>query len=360
MKDVIIGALDASIVTDDSMKDEDHFIVCSVCPENLNTTPKCEARECMDCDGVEGVILNVSQLSDDRGSGAMASPPRVSRAGELIKINALIENNPVEVMIDSGAEVNVIYSSVHDLLIEKGVEIRKNRKHVRVRGATGETQRAAFMVTIEITKMQDEDSWTIPLECVVLECPAHLQCADIILGRPTQRALGMVIHADDSITIVSASGGVQTIHEREGKEVPTLPSVARSIRNFLQISQEHHETNEPTARIIEVETNMGYFTPAKATAEEDRDDIAYAREQLDLIAEWEKPETKEIILRILDRLPGIATKAVKLARRRESGERKGLRELPHAVITLKPNAKLPKHQAQRLNSTMMKNLENKT
>jgi len=151
----------------------------------------------------------------------------------------------------------------------------------------------------------------------------------------------------------------QMIHEREGKEVPTLPSVARSIRNFLQISQEHHETNESTARIIEVEMNMGNFTPAKATAEEDKEDIAYAREQLDLIAEWEMPETKEIILRLLDRLPGIATKAVKLARRRESGTRKGLRELPHAVIKLKPNAKLPRHQAQRLNRTIMKNLENK-
>ena len=118
MKDVVVGALDAIIDADDSTKDEDNFIVCSVCPDNLNTAPNCEARECRDCDGVEGVILNVSQLSDDRGSGAIASPPRVSRTGELIKINALIENNPVEVMIDSGAEVNVIYSSVHDLLIE--------------------------------------------------------------------------------------------------------------------------------------------------------------------------------------------------------------------------------------------------
>ena len=338
------------------LEDEpDSLVMCVECPGNS----KIDGEVC--CVECERVVSNISDAPKEW-------LPKFKK-GSLIKVDFSATEVPLTVMIDTGAEVNVLYLSAYKRLLRNNVVVRKTRKHVRVRGAVDEKATSAQTAVLHISKRIDDGSlWTIEMECVVLDCPEQLQCADVILGRPTQRDHAMNISHDDRISIEREGKRVE-IHNPSGeaREVPLLNparDTKRRVNQLLALSKELD--SPPVVRAgsdgeleIAIDWKVSHHTPLHPTDEEVNDDREYARGQLDLIPSWEEKRHEEFVYELISEYPGIATRRVKLARRRKSAIEKGLPELPQAVIILRPNAQLPRHRPQQLNTTMMKHLEEK-
>ena len=360
---------DDSKLDNESENESEEFvqtIECLRCPEK--TTDDLEGRVC--CIDCEGVVAHVKDTPKEWlpkfKKGSLIKLDFLA----LIKTGVLANTLPLRVMIDTGAEVNVLYLSVYDRLIREGVSVRKTPKHVRVRGAVGEKAKSAQTAILSISKkLGTGQLWTIEIECVVLDCAEHLQCADIILGRPTQRAHSMHIGPNDEITSVDKEGNQIELHEPQQSPYdlfhPNSMNGSKGSAERLLASYSKEIGSPPVVRTgkdgaeIEIDWKISQQTPLKPSREEVDGDRKYAVEQLDSIATWEKPEYKEWVYDMIAELPGIATEKVRLARRRETAIAKGLPELPQATIILKPNAQLPRHRPQQLNKVMMKHLEDK-
>lgn len=338
---------------------QEQIVWCLECPEQIDslTSPKTDRAVC--CAACDGVISQVSQMSNEL-------LPKFSR-GTLIKLDFLAGSEPLTVMIDTGAELNVIYASSFERILRGGAKVRETNRHMKIRGALGEkAQTARTAIFTPSRTLPSGEIWSVELECVILECPQNLQCADVILGRPTQRELQMTISPDDTIAVESTKGERLLIYETEspkwsptrapltGKTLAELADYVASLSSEVAVGQTGSEVSQ-----LDIEWNLSQPTSLHPSEPEIEDDRQYAIEQLDLIPSWDKPEYKTLVSQMVHDLPGIATRAVKLASRRKSAIEKGLPILPQATITLKPNAQLPRHQAQRLNITMMKHLENK-
>ena len=334
------------------------LVMCLECPENAsdhNQGMPC----CRDC---EKVVGHIRDAPDEW-------LPKFEK-GSLIKVRFFSGKVPLVVMVDTGAEVNVLYSSAYDRLVKAGVMVRKTPKHVRVRGAVGEKAKSAQTAVLSISKeLSTGQLWTIEIECVILECAEHLQCADVILGRPTQRAHSLHIGPRDEITSVDEEGKRLRLHTPESGPDSRLPrNLREGSKRELELLLAHLSEELDSTPVVStgedgteiaIEWKISHPTPLQPSRAEVDDDRAYAEEQLDLIDTWETPEHKKWVYAMVSQYPGIATRKVKLARRRETAVAKGLPELPQATITLKPNAQLPRHRPQQLNTTMRNHLEAK-
>jgi hypothetical protein len=288
-------------------------IECLRCPEK--TTDDLEGRVC--CVDCEGVVAHVRDTPKEWlpkfKKGSLIKLDFLA----LIKTGVLAKTIPLRVMIDTGAEVNVLYLSVYNRLIKEGVSVRKTPKHVRVRGAVGEKAKSAQTAILSISKkLGTGQLWTIEIECVVLDCAEHLQCADIILGRPTQRAHSMHIGPNDEITSVDKEGKQIELHEPQQSSYdlfhPNSMNGSKGSVERLLASYSKEIGSPPVVRTgkdgteIEIDWKISQQTPLKPSREEVEGDRKYAVEQLDSIATWEKPEYKEWVYDMISEFPGKA------------------------------------------------------
>ena len=272
---------------------------------------------------------------------------------QLIHLSGTVEGVAGMALLDSGAQLDVIYSPYLKRLRDAGVEVKQGQKRFTVAGALeGKTlQTHSTTLTFKVPTTSGE-VWTATLEdCAIIEHP-NPSC-DLIIGRPSMRELAINVFSNDRVTATTTRDGT----EREAELLPAkrmtfdpsyrVPGMARSFLAVHNIKVDFRWADSKTKR--------------KSSEKEDKEDVAFALEKLNEIPdeEWEDLERKKFVESLFKQYPGLATDGIRLAAMRQEGIDANLPPLPVATIKVRDGADIPNHRPQQLNKQLQMKLNEK-
>jgi hypothetical protein len=289
----------------------------------------------------------------------------------------------VKALIDTGAEDDVTTRGFADARDLPLIDLTETTRIIMAdkANAVPVTQRAQIELKWDLEPLAN-------IKPLILEAKARNDF-DVIIGRPTQRRLGINILVN-KITMSREEGDIVLLKEKEDTESVkvidddvrgiTKGSIAeersqnRGTRRAERVDEKTQaqklafckrnkvpvfvvtasdESKTSTIKFMGKELKVQGSIPTEDVTRETEDRI-YARKELEKASKlkWE-PGMYGFIQALIDELPGIATEGIRLAVARDGFQ------MPSARINLKPGAKgkLPNHTPQRLNSTMLGKLQ---